>query len=83
MYGSIRSRACPSLHAVVAQKMLAGVIDTRREKLIERSLIEPFEKRRRVVVPGFGTWKRAGAIVARLVQGKLLSPGGVRALLRE
>ncbi|CAN5737533.1 hypothetical protein BH23GEM7_BH23GEM7_39360 [soil metagenome] len=65
-----------SLQAVVAQEMLAGAIDARRQKLILESLIEPFEKRRRVVVPRFGTWKRAGAIMARLVQRKLMSPGG-------
>lgn len=65
-----------SLHAVVAQEMLAGAIDRRRERLIQGSLIEPFEKRGRVVVPGFGTWKRAGAIMARLVHRKLMSPGG-------
>lgn len=65
-----------SLHAVVAQEMLAGAVDRRRERLIQQSLIEPFEKRRRVVVPGLGTWKRAGIILARLVQRKLMSPGG-------
>lgn len=65
-----------SLHAVVAQEMLAGAIDTRRQRLIQGSLIAPFEKRRRVVVPGLGTWKRAGVILARLVQRKLMSPGG-------
>jgi predicted nucleic acid-binding protein len=65
-----------SLHAVVAQEMLAGALDRPRERLIQDSLIAPFEKRRRLVVPGFGTWKRAGVILARLVQRKLVSPGG-------
>lgn len=65
-----------SLHAVVAQELLAGAIDRRRERVIQQSLIDPFEKRRRVVVPGFRTWKRAGTILGRLVQRKLMSPGG-------
>lgn len=65
-----------SLHAVVAQEMLAGAIDARRERQVQQSLIEPFEKRRRVVVPGFGTWKRAGVVMGRLVQRRLMSRGG-------
>lgn len=65
-----------SLHAVVAQEMLAGAIDRRRERLVQESLIDPFEKRRRVVTPDFATWKRAGVVLARLVQRRLISPGG-------
>ena len=47
-------------HAVVAQELLAGSIDQRREKLVEDSLIQPFERRRRVLVPSFAAWKSAG-----------------------
>lgn len=65
-----------SLHAVVAQEMLAGAVDRRRERLIQESLIEPFEKRGRVITPRFGTWKRAGVIMGRLAQRRLMSPGG-------
>ena len=64
------------LHGVVAQELLAGAIDERREKLVHDSLIEPFERRGRVVAPSFGAWKRAGGIISRLVQQKRLSPGG-------
>jgi predicted nucleic acid-binding protein len=64
------------LHGVVAQELLAGAIDARREKLVHDSLIEPFERRGRVVAPSFGAWKRAGGIISRLVQQKRLSPGG-------
>jgi predicted nucleic acid-binding protein len=71
-------RSLPSvhLHGVVAQELLAGAIDARREKLIYDSLIEPFERRGRVVAPSFGAWKRAGQIISRLVQQKRMSPGG-------
>lgn len=65
-------------HAVVAQELLAGAIDRRREKLVEDSLILPFERRGRVLVPGFGAWKGAGRVLSRLVQRKLMSPGGFR-----
>lgn len=64
------------LHAVVVQEMLAGAIDARRERVIDESLIRPFEKRGRVVTPSYLAWKRAGQIVARLIQRHLLSPGG-------
>jgi predicted nucleic acid-binding protein len=68
----------PSLHlsAVVAQEMLAGALDPPRERLIRRSLIEPWERRGRVLVPSFRAWVRAGSIMARLVQQGHLSPGG-------
>ncbi|TVP54223.1 MAG: type II toxin-antitoxin system VapC family toxin [Gemmatimonadales bacterium] len=64
------------LHAVVAQELLAGAVDHRRAKLIEDNLIRPFEKRERVVTPRFGTWKRAGRIMAQLVHKKRMSAGG-------
>ena len=64
------------LHAVVAQELLAGAVDAGRVRLVERGLIRPFEQRARLVTPSFGTWKRAGSIMARLVQTKQISPGG-------
>jgi predicted nucleic acid-binding protein len=64
------------LHAVVAQELLAGAVDPDKERLVEQAVVRPFEKRGRVVTPGFGTWKRAGSIMARLVQAKRMGPGG-------
>ncbi len=68
----------PSIHfhAVVAQELLAGAVDARRMKQVEERLIRPFEKRGRVVTPGFGTWKRAGRIMSELVQRGRMSRGG-------
>jgi predicted nucleic acid-binding protein len=76
--GRFLSAFLPSiyLHAVVAQEMLAGALDARREKRIQESLIAPFERRRRLVTPRFGAWKRAGVVMGRLVQRGLMSPGG-------
>lgn len=65
-----------TLHSVIVQELLAGAIDERREKLVLESLIEPFERRDRLITPTYATWKTAGLIMARLVQRKLLSPGG-------
>ena len=63
----------PSIHfhAVVAQELLAGAIDQRRERLIEESLVMPFERRGRIITPSFTAWKGAGHILSRLVQRKL------------
>lgn len=68
----------PSIHfhAVVAQELLAGAVDSRRMKRVEDGLIRPFEKRGRVVTPGFGTWKRAGRMMSELVQQGRMSRGG-------
>ena len=63
------------LHGVVAQEILAGAIDAKREKLIQDSLITPFARRRRLVTPTFGAWKRAGSIMAHLIQRKVMRPG--------
>ena len=65
-------------HAVVAQELLAGAIDRRREKLVDESLIQPFERRGRVLTPSFAAWKAAGRILSQLVQRKLMSPGGFK-----
>jgi predicted nucleic acid-binding protein len=67
-----------SLHSVVVQELLAGAIDERREKLVLESLIEPFERRDRLITPTYTSWKSAGLIMARLVQRKLVSPGGFK-----
>jgi predicted nucleic acid-binding protein len=65
-------------HAVVAQELLAGAIDKQREKLVEESLIQPFERRGRILVPSFAAWKGAGRILSLLVNRKLMSPGGFK-----
>ena len=65
-------------HAVVAQELLAGAIDQRREKLVDESLVQPFERRGRVLVPSFAAWKGAGRILSQLIQRKLMSPGGFK-----
>ena len=61
-------------HAVVAQELLAGVIDQKRERLVEETLIQPFERRGRILVPSFAAWKGAGRILSQLVNRKLISP---------
>ncbi len=54
------------LSAVVAQELLAGVRG-RAARTLERGLLEPFEKRRRLIVPSYSAWKEAGAVLSELV----------------
>lgn len=63
------------LHAVVVQEMLAGAITPLRARQLHAALIAPFERRGRIVVPDYGTWKRAGEILARLVREGFVTPG--------
>ena len=59
---SISTRSWPKSY-------LPGAIDRRREKLVEESLIQPFERRRRVLTPSFAAWKAAGRIVPTSYSG--------------
>lgn len=63
------------LSAVVVQEMLAGAVNRDREKAIRVNYIAPFERKGRLVTPSYTAWKRAGQIMAKLVDRKLMSPG--------
>lgn len=65
------------LHAVVAEELVAGATSSEWRREIERGIIGPFERRGRVVTPTFTAWKRAGAVVADLIERHRLSRGGV------
>ena len=65
------------LHSVVAQELLAGAVTVPLARDTQAGVLEPFEAVGRVITPTHRTWKRAGAIVARLVRERRLSPGGV------
>jgi predicted nucleic acid-binding protein len=67
------------LHAVVVQELMRGAITTSARKRLEREVVQPFEKRGRVLTPGYGAWKRSGEIIADLVDGRVISAGGVAA----
>lgn len=65
------------LHAVVAMELLAGARSPALRRKTTSSFIRPFERRRRVVTPGLGAWKRAGRIVAELMEARKLSREGM------
>jgi predicted nucleic acid-binding protein len=65
------------LHAVVVQELYTGAINEHARGLVERQITQPFEKRGRLIVPSYKAWKRSGEIVARLVEKKVLTAGGI------
>ena len=65
------------LHAVVVQELIAGAINHQARRRLERNLITPLERRGRLLVPTYRAWKRAGEIIAALIQRRHLSVSGV------
>lgn len=65
------------LSAVVVHELRAGVRG-REAALLDRSFIDPLERRGRLVTPTFDAWKEAGRVLSELV-----APGGWRQLPRS
>jgi predicted nucleic acid-binding protein len=65
------------LHAVVVQELLAGAIDVQKERALQSTLINPFERRRRIVTPSYRAWRRVGEIIAHLLQQRIFMPGAI------
>jgi predicted nucleic acid-binding protein len=65
------------LHAVVVQELTRGAINASARRRLDQDVIQPFEKRGRIVVPRYTAWKRSGEVVAELVDRKRVSAGGV------
>lgn len=71
-------------HSVVAQELLAGARDPRSEQRLRQQLLEPFERRNRVITPSHDAWKRAGTVLAHLVTTRVVSANGVtRSLIND
>lgn len=64
------------LHSVVAGELLAGATARGLEAKTRRAFLAPLEAVGRVLTPSHEAWKRAGAILAGLVRGGVVSPGG-------
>lgn len=56
------------LSAVVVQELLAGVRGNDAKRL-QRALIDPFERRQRIIVPTYTAWKETGMVLSELVGG--------------
>jgi predicted nucleic acid-binding protein len=66
------------LSAVVVHELLVGARDRRRQRLLRRAIIEPFQARRRLHVPGARTWELAAELDRRL-----RTLGGIEASLAQ
>lgn len=64
------------LHAVVVQELLLGAVNPRRRKAVYEGYVAPFERRQRIITPGYRAWRRSGEVVGTLVHQRRLSPGG-------
>jgi predicted nucleic acid-binding protein len=64
------------LHSVVAGELLAGATSRGMEQRTRRAFLAPLEAVGRIITPSDEAWKRAGDILAELIGGGVLSPGG-------
>lgn len=65
------------LHAVVVQELTRGAITASVRKWLAREVVQPFEKRGRILTPGYAAWKRSGELIADLVDTRVISAGGL------
>lgn len=54
------------LTAIVAQEMRAGAHAVGVAAALQQHILEPFERRGRILTPSWSAWKLAGEVVARL-----------------
>lgn len=65
------------LSAVVAQELRAGARTAADRRGLERAMLEPFERRGRVITPSTDAWHRSGDVLAVLRVTAGLEPGRV------
>lgn len=63
-------------HATVGQELMVGCTSATARRQVREAYIRPFESRGRILLPSLGAWLRSGELVGRLVERKVLSPGG-------
>lgn len=63
-------------HSTVAQEILAGARDEAGHREYHEDWVAPFEDLGRIITPSHSSWTRGALIIARLVEGKHMSPGG-------
>ena len=74
---TIASLTAILLHAVVVQELLAGAVSESARRDVHRDLVQPFERRGRILTPSYHAWRRSGEIVATLIERGELTVGGV------
>ena len=63
-------------HSTVVQEILAGARNEADSRAYHRDWVAPFEDLARVITPSGACWSRAALIMVRLIERRLLSPGG-------
>jgi predicted nucleic acid-binding protein len=63
-------------HSTVAQELLAGARDEADYESYHEDWVAPFDDLGRVITPSRSCWMRAALIIVRLVERRVLSPGG-------
>ena len=54
------------LSAIVIQELRAGATTAQAVRDLDRYIVRPFDKRRRIVTPSAAAWTRAGEVLAKL-----------------
>ena len=74
------ARAAPMLYlsTVVAAELRAGAGSARERRILERSVLSPYVRRRRLVNPSAAAWEALGGTLARFVENEGLVLGDVR-----
>jgi predicted nucleic acid-binding protein len=71
------------LSAVVVQELLAGVTG-RAARTLQSEIVDPFERRERVITPSCAAWKETGSVLASLVaSGRASWPEISRSLVND
>ena len=55
------------LSVVVVQELRAGLSTVDGVKQFDRTVVEPFQRRGRVITPSFAVWRESGRVLATLV----------------
>ena len=69
--------------AVVAQELIAGARGPAAARTIDRAIIEPFERRGRIIVPSYAAWKETGAVLSALVSSGMRWPDVSRSFVND
>lgn len=80
VFAEFCARAAPRLYmsTVVAAELRAGAGNARERRTLDRRVVSPYVRRRRLVNPSAAAWEALGTTLARLVENEGLVLGEVR-----
>jgi predicted nucleic acid-binding protein len=79
-FAAFCARAAPRLYlsTVVAAELRAGARNASQRRTLERRVLSPYVRRRRLLNPSAAAWEALGATLARLVENEGLALADVR-----